>query len=96
MICGAKITIIFEYSVYQTTKDRCLSFKNHLALIKTESFRSNDHLFGNKISKNTLYFPFFRILLYLCTHKKTKNHIEQWKKQNRFLTVPSHSTWMAP
>lgn len=72
MICGAKITIIFEYSVNQTIKDGYLSLKKHLALIETESFRSNDHLFGNKISKNTLYFPFFRILLYLCTHKKQR------------------------
>ncbi|RHN89533.1 hypothetical protein DW657_13345 [Prevotella sp. AM23-5] len=72
LICGAKIQKDSEYSVKQTIKDGCLSFKNHLALIKTESFRLNDHLFGNKISKNTLYFPFFRILLYLCTHKKQR------------------------
>lgn len=72
MICGAKITIIFEYSVYQTTKDRCLSFKNHLALIKQSHFVQMTTFLGNKISKNTLYVPFFKILLYLCTHKKQR------------------------
>ena len=53
------------------------------------------NFWGTKLAK-IHFIPHFSEYYCIFAEKKKKNHIEQWKKQDRFLTVPSHSTWMAP